>query len=337
MPPDGLEIAPLDGDTVPFQSLTYPRFAARLGSLPKGFVALAARLNGRPAGIVILNAQSPDGFCRLISVMVARPFRRYGIGMALIQAAEAVARQHDRAKLATRLTTRMRDFPAAKALFQRAGFSEPQLYLVNLTGEVGPMSSCVFTHEWRALLRRTLKSRTYDFEPWSAFSPSEEADFAALKQQSAYHNGFRFDHLGDRIDPVCSLKIHRFGRLIGWIVAEPLEGALASEYPDRVCRHYVSAYLDETLWHTGVLLAGYYHAFSRQATAYGERSIANYFSEMPRQVELSRRRFAPMALHWDEIYTLEKSIAPADVAPAAYLADRLISPIEVTVGEAALG
>ena len=202
----------------------------------------------------------------------------------------------------------MSGFSVSCAVFEKAGFAPPRLGLVNLTGEVGPMSSCVFTRDWRAVLRRTVDPRSYDFPAWGPLDAGEAADLEGLRAQPAYHAGFDFAHLGDRIDPVCSLKILRHGRLVGWIVAEPLSNALAAEFPERVCRHYVSAYLDEALWHTGVMLAGYWHAFSRQAAAYGEGSIANYFSNMPRQMALSRRRFAPMALHYDEIHVLEKAL-----------------------------
>lgn len=303
-----LVVAPLAGDPTPFRGLTYPRLGARLDRLPAGMIALGARLDGRAAGLAILGTGEADGACEVVSVMVAADLRRRGIATALLGAGEAVAQRAGRERLVARLASRMRGFAPSAAFFTRAGFSAPRLTLVNLTGEVGPMASCVFTPDWRGVLRRAMDPRTYDFEPWCPLRPDERADLARLRGQPAYHAGFDFDHLADRIDPVCSLKIHRHGRLVGWIVAEPLANALAAEYPDRICRHYVTAYLDEALWHTGVMLAGYYHAFSRQAAAYGERSIANYFSNMPRQMELSRRRFAPMALRWDEIHTVEKPV-----------------------------
>jgi hypothetical protein len=92
------------------------------------------------------------------------------------------------------------------------------------------------------------------------------------------------------------------------VVATPARNAMLARYADRVCRLYASANLDRGLWHTGVLVAGYYHAFARQAAAYGEDTIASYFTCLPRQMAMTRRRFAPIALQLDEILSASKSL-----------------------------
>jgi hypothetical protein len=145
----------------------------------------------------------------------------------------------------------------------------------------------------------------FTFEPWRPLSTADEDAYARLLAQDKRLDFARYEA---RLDPVCSLQVRRGGVLVGWVVATPVRNAMLARYGDRVCRLYACANVDRGLWHTGVLVAGYYHAFARQAAAYGEDALANYFTAWPRQMAMTRRRFAPIALQLNEIFSAAKTL-----------------------------
>jgi hypothetical protein len=106
----------------------------------------------------------------------------------------------------------------------------------------------------------------------------------------------------DVIEPVTSFAIRRDGRLVGWIISErKLE-------PDGSSINYAAAYLDETLWHTGLMFAACCHAIGRQAAEFGRTSLAKFETPevLPGTIAVIRRRLAPLALSIDEIYVTRK-------------------------------
>lgn len=64
---------------------------ARLASAQGGYVALAG---GQVAGVILLNIEAWRGVARIEDIIVGRLFRRYGIGMLLLNCAADWARNH---------------------------------------------------------------------------------------------------------------------------------------------------------------------------------------------------------------------------------------------------
>lgn len=183
----------------------------------------------------------------------------------------------------------------------------------HLLCEAGPIHDSVST--WPAIARWLADPGRYSFDPWSEPHDADQAALARLRRQPSFQPMMDPALYAATIDPACSLAVRRAGELVGWVLAVPLSGAMVASYGERVGRHYVSAYLDEPLWSTAALVAGYCIAFGRQVAAYGPQSLAMYYSTLPRMQALTRRRFAPFALKFSEILETCTPLARADAAP----------------------
>jgi hypothetical protein len=117
----------------------------------------------------------------------------------------------------------------------------------------------------------------------------------------------------DPIESTTSLVLRRGERLVGWVISER-QHEPESTTPSI---HYTAAYADMVLWHTAIMVAAYYHAFIRQAAAFGPTSVARF--ETPRSMggmfALIRRRLAPLALSADQIFVTRRRLNGSDADP----------------------
>ena len=303
---ESLQIAPLTPDEAgPFRHLTFPRIGSQIEKLQPSWALWGAAMGRIPIGLAVVCPGAAAGEFLLKSVSVERFHRRQGVGCGLLQAVEAGINSRGGKRLFARFTPTMKMAPAFVGLTQRLQWSKPKIVSLNLTGEAGPMAEK--GGEWPGVGAWLSDPGAFSFDPWQALAGTDLDWLARLRAQEAYRPYLDFQSFVADIDPVCSLLIRRAGELVGWIVATPFQGALAARYGQRIGRWYRSAYVDESLWRSAVLIAGYYHAFSRQGAAYGSDSIATYFTDFPGQMALTRRRFASMALSMEEIHEISKS------------------------------
>jgi len=291
-----------------FRHLTFPRLGARIEQIAPPWFLIGAWVDDEPAGLMMAGPGVTAADMLLKSVSVAPSFRRRGIGRHLLQELETEARARKVSRIAARFVPTMKLAEAFVSLTSHLKWERPSTVSLNLTGEAGLMAQS--GGEWPGVKTWLSDPGEFTFEPWRPLTVADEEAMARLRAQSAFRSYLEFTGFAAAIDPACSLHIRRSGALLGWIAATPFQGAMVARYGNRIGRHYRSAYVDESLWRSAALIAGYYHAFSRQGETYGNDSIATYFTDFPGQMALTRRRFASMALSMEEIREVAKTLQP---------------------------
>jgi GNAT superfamily N-acetyltransferase len=289
-----------------YRHLTFPRLGSRLEDLGSPWLLVSASRGDEPVGLAVAHHAEVSAEIMLQSIFVAPSYRRRGIARALLQAVEDRARERKVVRLHSRFLPTMKMADAFVQLIGGAQWSRPKIVSLNLAGEAGPMAR--IGSEWPGVKTWLDNPGTFSFGTWRPLVGPDQDALGRLRAQAAYRYYLDFDAFESTIDPVCSLQIRRAGELVGWIAATPYQGPIVKRHGDRVGRWYRSAYIDETLWRSAGLIAGYCHAFSRQGAAYGNDSIATYFTDFPSQMALTRRRFKPIALSVEEIHEVSKLI-----------------------------
>lgn len=301
-------VAPLAGGGAAFASLTFPRLAWALDALPAGWVAVGATVDGKAgggqaaAGLALGMIQ--DNTAHLLSLTVAPGLRRRGIGRRLARAWEASAVAAGATALRAGFSERLKGRAALAATLAGAGWSAPRLSQVWAIGETGPMVEAV--GRWPAVAARLREPDGFTFDSWDRVGPADAEALAALAAEPDClpHMPPRLG--AERIEPLCSIAVRRHGALVGWVLGERTDRVPLDGYRERRAIYYRSAYLARPLWHSGVLVGAYWHAYARQAAAFGPESVAMFCTVFPRMMALVRRRFAPISLRVDETHEITK-------------------------------
>ena len=305
----GLRVAPLSGNAAAFATLGFPRLAPVLDHLEQPWVAVGATVGGLPAGLALGQIQE-DG-ARLLSLTVARSLRNRGIGRTLAEGWGRAAAAAGATGLVTAFSDKLPERAALAATLSAAGWTAPRLTHVRAIGEAAPMVEAV--GRWPSLTGRLRDPDGFSFDPWRTPDADDRAAIADLAAEPEHLPLMHPDVRAERIEPACSIAVRRRGMLVGWVLAERAESVPLDGYRDRPAIDYRSAYLARSLWHTGMLVGAYWHAYARQVAAFGPNSIAMFGTMFPRMMSLVRRRFAPISLRVDE--TFEMIREPAAGSP----------------------
>ena len=287
-----------------FAPLTYPRFALCLAQPEANCVAVGAIAGLRPIGLALASCGSSFP-SRLLSLNVESDWRQRGIGSAMLATCES--------ELATRGARLVMAIHSSRtvlrAAFERtlaAAAWEPTDHVGwRVTGACGSMLEAVTA--WPAL-RKLLNAKHYAFPPWREMKADDTAALDRLCGQPACRAlpVLAPARWPDPVEPVTSVVVRRNDVLVGWVISQ--RQTVPAGSPPAI--HYVSAYLDRELWHTGIMIAAYHHAFSRQADAFGPESLAKFETpaSMDGMCRLVQRRFAPLALSADQVFCTWKRI-----------------------------
>ncbi|CAO3438030.1 GNAT family N-acetyltransferase [Azospirillum doebereinerae] len=305
---DTLTVAPLSGSAAAFAPLTFPRLAWTLDAVPAGWVAVGAWIDGLPAGLALGMLQA-GGAAHLLSLTVARSLRRRGIGRRLALAWERAAVAAGAVQLRAGYSERLKGRDALAATLARAGWSAPRLAQVWAIGETAPMVEAV--GNWPSVAARLRDPDGFAFDPWDSVGPGDDAALAALAAEPDCLPHMLPDIGAGRIEPACSIAVRRHGVLVGWVLGERTDRVPLDGHRHRPAVYYRSAYLTRPLWHTGVLVGAYWHAYARQTAAFGPDSLAMFCTVFPRMMALVRRRFAPISLRVDETFEITRTPDPA--------------------------
>ncbi|WP_413208251.1 GNAT family N-acetyltransferase [Rhodospirillum sp. A1_3_36] len=283
-------------------SLTYPRYRLWFdGAEPapdtlRATVALAA---GLPVGLVVIQRRKSEAV-RVLSLMVSRPFRRQGIGRALLGAAEDTALSQGAQALEAHWSSRV-DRTAFMALLDNCGWSAPDLLERRLAGHadwpkrMGP--------GWEGFLEVSRRNG-YTATPWTEITPDDRSRALELEAAEAPEDWPVFTKFEPHADPHLSVALRHHGDLVGWIHCET---RLKEGY-----HHYVTGYVKRTLQGKGWLAAGLDTVCRRQAEIYGQHSVA--VLETPgsntRMIAFMERRLRPVSLWIDDVYRSTKTLSP---------------------------
>lgn len=297
-----LDIVALAGNAAAFAPLGFPRLAPVLDRLSPPWLAVGARVGGVPAGLAL--GRICDGEATLLSLTVARSLRRLGIGRALAAGWEDAAVAAGAVRLRAGFSERLPGRAALAATLSAVGWTPPRLAQVWAVGETAPMVEAV--GRWPSVAGRLRDPDGFTFETWRTPDAADRAAIAALAAEPEHLPHMHPDIRADHVVPACSVAVRQHGALVGWVLGERAERVPLDGCRDRPAIHYRSAYLARRLWHTGMLVGAYWHAYARQAEVFGPASIAMFATVFPRMMALVRRRFAPISLRVDETFEMTR-------------------------------
>lgn len=295
---DDLRIAPLDADDVPaFRGFTYPRLVGALLNPTPLWIAIGAWIAGQPAGLALGHIDE-DGKADLLSVFVDRSRRGVGVGRRLIESLMDRLQARGIRSVSARIAGNNPSRPALARALAKLGWPSLSCVEIRVLGHAGAMAQ--EGGRWKGV-RGLLADGGVVFDRWTDFDAQDWQAFDALVAQAGLPRASRDYLMVEGLEPKVSVVLRRHGVPVGWVVGRHAIVPLADGR--RVSGiGYSSAYVESSLARRGVLIAGFWHAFTRQADAFGPESIAVYQTPTPRMIALSRRRFAPLALETREVF-----------------------------------
>lgn len=279
-------------------ALTYPRLRPLVTNpAPQDVRALVAWSGDQPVGLLLLDSTHMAGSWRLLSVAVARPWRRRGIGLALMREAEAWLRQHGQNEVSTHHSDQMRGLEAWLGLLRRADWPPPRWIFTRLFGPVTWASEAKV--EWRGMLSRLVASG-FSVSGWEENSAADRAVIDQLAAQVPV--GFDPRHAEPALSGP-SITIREHGQPVGWILANPVPASDTVFYP--------IGYVVPRLQRGGWLLGGLVEACLRQAHLFGPHGRCCYqtAADNAAMEAVMRRRLAKWTVRLDREFDTSKSLA----------------------------
>jgi GNAT superfamily N-acetyltransferase len=282
-----------------FASLTFPRLARMLTPLSDGWFAVGVCDDFGPIGLV-LGRRGGGEVAHLLSVTVDRRYRRTGLGSSLLAAWQNEAMTYGATALVVAYSSRLAARLPLESILRALSWGPPRLTMLYMAGETGTMVDAVAT--WPAM-SRLMRQPNIEFASWRDPDEADRAAIARLSAQDLFRSGMAPEpDWMTGLDQDVSVGVRRSGDLIGWVAARPVARPIPGVPAGRHALYYTSAYIDEPVATTGLLVGAYFTAYERQAARYGRSSVAALHTNMPRMQAMVSRRFAPIAFRVDEVF-----------------------------------
>jgi GNAT superfamily N-acetyltransferase len=306
-----MKITTLDGDRREFAALTFPSLAHQLQDLKSPCVAVGFEAEGAPGGLA-LGWLMEEGGGEVLSVSVRRELRRRGHGVALLLALEQAMAAQGVSRLQARVVEALPRYKTVERLLARTGWSALEPSSIQVVGKAGFMAAK--GGAWRGVEGRLKAPSGFRFTTLDLV-PRDDKAIKRLMAQPNWATHVDPRQYALTLDATCSIAIRRGIDIVGWVIAEKDVKRLGpgTTSPDAPSVFYPENYLDETLWSLGLSIGAYFHAFSRQAEAYGPKSLAIYRTHpgAARMLAFTRRRFAPIADRIDTVMMSRKTLEAA--------------------------
>ncbi|MBC7906216.1 MAG: GNAT family N-acetyltransferase [Rhodospirillaceae bacterium] len=293
-----ITVSPLAAADSRLLSLTYPRYRAGLSAEamadPHRHGLVATHDDGAPIGLLLLQRTVPETW-RVLSVAVAKPWRQRGVGLALMRAAEDWAGGTGAAELAALFSDNMQGQEAWRALLRRAGWNEPRLCRVSLTGPVTWAAEA--RGEWRGLFRR-LAATGFTVTPWHQRSAADERRLTDLAAEAG-----ELAPVPDPPPEELSVVIREHGEPVGWVLGCSSDRAKEVFYP--------VGYVVPRLQRLGWLIGGLIEACIRQQEILGADSTCAFMTaDDNREMQgFMLRRLNKWTTRLDRHYDCAKALA----------------------------
>ncbi len=286
----------LQYDASRFAKLTFPRFVPLLADIRPPYLACGLCGSEGPVGLALSMIQ--DGHARLLSLYVVPHARGAGCGTRLLN--ELEEKHRGSAELIwAEYTSSLPQRCAFERTLRRAGWDPPVVREVRASGAIGPLIAIMRT--WPGMDEEQDRRRGVVFEPWLPTAADENA-FGELANEAGFLPELAPARYHDRIDALISLAIRREQQLVGWVLGERL--------PDPpglgVRLNCASAYVTQSLWHTGVLIRAYFRTLLLAREAYGAETDVSLYAALPRLRALVARRTNSIATFVDILQAMKK-------------------------------
>lgn len=207
------------GTLTPYLGMTFPLYQPvlhRAGQDP-GVVALAASVAGQPVGLALAELPVDGGPTPVRSLVVAPPWRGFGIGGALLGRMEEELRERGAPRA---WLTYLRDKPATPALeriLARRGWDPAETTMLHLTTSVPAIARA----PW---MRFDRLPAGFSLFPWGELSAAE---YCGLRDEQEALPWIPPELVpwrwGDDYDRHASLGLRYAGKLAGWLIVHPVE------------------------------------------------------------------------------------------------------------------
>ncbi len=310
--PADFDLRTRTGDALRFAHLTYPVLSQHLCELSEcrtqAWLAIGAERGGEPAGLALGSLDGETALLRSIQVTGESPNSNLGQNLLAAWEREAAARGALRLRMRFSQSNPRRD--ELTSLLCGHGWDKPSVFLFQFVGEAGAMERQVSA--WKGLRGRILPDPSITCGPLD-LRPEDDAEVERMLGQPEARGFSDPRKLAPETIAEITLSVRRHRQLVGWIIAKTGSPTLAAslKMPGRATVYYSDFYLDRPLWRTGLGIAVFVRAFRAQIALFGENSLAVYNTreDLPGMAALSRRRFAPLAIRFDTIFTSEKIIS----------------------------
>ncbi|CAO3419679.1 hypothetical protein [Azospirillum endophyticum] len=275
--------------------------------------AVAAWNGDQPAGLA-LSAVSPGrpleaGAQMLLSLTVARPWRRRGLALRLLAALESALPALGVRQLEVGYSSRLPGAGAFAATLRAAGWPEPEATRLRICGAV---RDTVAVFRDRDSLMTRMRATGFRLWSWRERGAEAEALAQAMIDRGEAPAWARPIHWRTRLDPDLSLVIGHGtddiagagGDIVGW--------ALCVHQPDLTRWFFPVGWVRPPYDRHGWLMGAYAEGAERLAARHGDDAVAviETASGQPGMWRLFERRFEPHA-HWtDRMMTSERPLAP---------------------------
>lgn len=263
-----------------YQAFTFPYYRSQLQSLKldSSIVAIAAATAIEPVGLVLAEIQPHRKVAQILSIFVASPYRRQGIGTALLREIESEMRSQDCTQLELVYITGKPTTHALERLLVACDWTAPQTRM--LVGK----STCrsMMSAPW---MQRTTLPASYSLLPWQEMTDAERT---ALRQQTWIPSQLTpFQHEKD-LEPLNSLGLRYHKEIVGWIITHRLNAETI---------RYTSGFVRPDLQKAGRYISLLANAVHLQWNAKIPFGIWTVPFAYPGMVNFAHQRLAPYMSH----------------------------------------
>jgi GNAT superfamily N-acetyltransferase len=288
--------------------LTFPSFLhllARSGT-PE-VVAVGAIDGGRPVGLVLAARPAEEKPAQIASLFVQKPFRGYGLGRALLAAAEEELAQRGCTRVRVEYSTAMPFRAELEGLLRCRGWTEPTPHMLMCRADKGAREAPFFHPPLFNRIEQGLAGA--EVFPWEELRPTEKE--ALLAQQHSEYPWFPAYLSPFQEEPALarsiSLGLRLAGAVVGWLITHRVTPSVLRYswgfiHPDLARRGALLLLLRAVVWKQLEIMP---------------RDPQAMWMVLLRDREMARfvqRRFAPWLLSVSEVRASRKSLAPLALA-----------------------
>jgi GNAT superfamily N-acetyltransferase len=281
-----------------FAPMTFPayrRLVLRAGD-PGGPIACGALENDRPIGLALV--EDVPGLGPTLRSLYVQPDRRgEGFASALLESAEAAARENGWAELRTVYTAGGDGIAAFERVLAKRDWNPPvrRTWVMRSTPEG-------LTQAFARVHLRPLDAATEIF-PWRDLQESEAQELVRRQRETGWPNIEVFPfHYGPRFEPETSVGLRHAGEVVGWVVNHRF---------DATTLRFTCSYLREELQGTGRLVVAYSHVVAAMPAAGFNAVIWTVPVEFPRMVHFAQKRIGPFLTSLKETRGSSKRLTTA--------------------------
>ncbi len=236
------------------------------------------------------------GVFQLLSLWVEEPYRKAGLGLALLQASESAAEKAGCARLKTVYRSTLPDRVAFEKTLCAAGWQPPALRMLVLETSYERMMASPVMQNPPPL------GEGFTLLPWSEV-PAEAIEAAAAKR--CFHKEVWPPNYGENYHRETSFGVLFGGELVGWIVNHPTS--------DPAVLRFTTSYLRDDLQRRGRFASVIAESVRRTRPSGKERAIWTVPVFFPRMLSFARRRLAPFCDRVSETFGVEKILGHQEI------------------------